>query len=33
VTIPETKLDEVIAKINDAPEPVPRASGHGGGEE
>lgn len=26
VTIPETKLDEVIAKINDAPEPTPRAS-------
>jgi len=26
VTIPETKLDDVIAKINDAPPPVPRAS-------
>jgi hypothetical protein len=25
VTIPETKLDDVIAKINDAPLPVPRA--------
>jgi hypothetical protein len=25
VTIPEDKLDDVIAKINDAPEPVPRA--------
>jgi hypothetical protein len=24
VTIPEAKLDDVIAKINDAPEPVPR---------
>ncbi len=27
VTIPETKLDDVIAKINAAPEPVPRTSG------
>ena len=26
VTIPETKLDDVIAKINDAPAPVPRVS-------
>ena len=26
VTIPETKLDAVIAKINDAPAPTPRAS-------
>jgi hypothetical protein len=24
ITIPEAKLDQVIAKINDAPEPVPR---------
>ena len=29
VTIPETKLDEVIAKINDAPAPIPRV-GQGG---
>jgi len=27
VTIPEQKLDDVIAKINDAPDPVPRV-GH-----
>ena len=27
VTIPEVKVDQVIAKINDAPEPTPR---HGG---
>ncbi len=27
VTIPEAKLDDVIAKINTAPEPTPRASG------
>jgi hypothetical protein len=26
ISIPETKLDQVVAKINDAPEPVPRAS-------
>ena len=26
VTIPETELDDVIAKINDAPTPVPRAA-------
>jgi hypothetical protein len=26
VSIPETKLDDVIAKINEAPEPVPRKS-------
>ena len=25
ITIPEAKLDQVIAKINDAPEPTPRA--------
>ena len=29
VTIPEAKLDDVIAKINNAPEPVPRVSGGG----
>lgn len=29
VTIPETKLDDVIAKINDAPAPVPRPDGGG----
>ncbi len=29
VTIPEAKLDDVIAKINDAPEPVPRVSSGG----
>ncbi len=33
VTIPETKLDDVIGKINEAPEPVPRVSSGGGGEE
>lgn len=36
VTIPEQKLDDVIAKINDAPEPTRRASGapgSGGGDE
>jgi hypothetical protein len=27
ITIPEAKLDDVIAKINDAPLPVPRATG------
>ena len=26
VTIPESKLDDVIAKINDAPQPTPRAA-------
>lgn len=32
VTIPEAKLDDVIARINSAPAPVPRApSGEGGG--
>jgi len=30
VTIPETKLDDVIGKINDAPAPVPRPSTNGG---
>jgi hypothetical protein len=29
VTIPERKLDDVIAKINEAPEPVPRAGAAG----
>ena len=29
VTIPEAKLDDVIGKINDAPEPVPRTSSYG----
>ncbi len=29
VTIPETRLDDVIAKINDAPAPVPRLGGPG----
>ena len=33
VTIPETRLDDVIAKINEAPEPVPRLGGSGGPEE
>ena len=30
VTIPEVKIDDVIAKINDAPEPVPTSSGEPG---
>lgn len=30
VTIPETKIDDVIGKINDAPEPVPRVPSGGG---
>ena len=31
VTIPEQRLDDVIAKINDAPAPVPRPGAPGGG--
>ncbi|CAN5744314.1 hypothetical protein BH11MYX3_BH11MYX3_24390 [soil metagenome] len=31
VTIPETRLDDVIAKINDAPAPVPRVTGSSAG--
>ncbi len=33
VTIPETRLDDVIAKINDAPAPVPRVGGSHGADE
>ena len=30
ITIPEAKLDDVIARINDAPLPVPRPAGEAG---
>ncbi len=33
VTIPETKLDDVIAKINDASAPAPRAGGSSGSDD